>query len=234
MTKPSATCGGDTCLGILQLANAPFDAPGFVNSQETWGIPIATRQVPGAFVDRIAAQTPGLEEAYVDSARALVAEGADVIGSNCGLTALYQRAVSASVDVPVFTSSLLALAPLQSVLPPSAKIGVLTYDARLCSERLFAEVGADSTRLVTRDLRGTEAFEHLAAAEPALDWRLLERDLMTTARALTEYRCKLHAIVVECTTFGPFVDRIRRETGLPIYDYLWLVESHLRATATRQ
>lgn len=216
-------------LGILQLANAPFQAPGFVNAEETWGQAILTHRVAGAFVSRIIAQESGIEAGYVAGAKDLEARGAGLILSNCGLTVLYQAAIAEAVALPVLTSSLLALPGLQRQMPAGRAIGVLTYDTNLCSERLFDLIGADPAGIVVEGLNGSESFDMLARAEPRCDWPMLERDLMAAAGRLLTRAGGLSAIVVECTTFCPFIDDMRRRFGLPIFDVVWLVKAHLAA-----
>lgn len=218
-------------LGILQLANAPFLTPGFVNSAETWGVEILTRQVAGAFVSRIVAQDPGIEAGYVAAAKELEARGAALILSNCGLTVLYQGAIADAVEVPVLTSSLLALPALQRQIPMRWSIGVLTYDKDLCNARLFDLIGADRAGLLVEGLNGSESYDRLAQAESPCDWPVLERDLMAAVDRLVAGAKSLSAILVECTTFCPLVDRIRQRTGLPVFDFVWFVKAHLVAYA---
>ena len=214
-------------VAMLQLANRPLTPPGSVNRAETFGLPVTYRQVPSAFVGRIVAQDPSLRQAYVETARGLARDGAEVIGSNCGLTALYHDALRSQVDAMVVTSSLFAMPQIARALPPKRLIGLLTYDRDLCGRQLLEVVGIAAERVVTAGLNGTASYERLAEESPSPDPDVLAADLLGTLERLLAQSPDIGAIVVECTTFCPLVGELRKRSGLPVYDYVWFLKSQL-------
>jgi hypothetical protein len=113
----------DRWLGILML-DTKFPRPvGDVGHPASWRMPVRYRTVPGASPQRVVREQDGaLVAPFVDAARALQAEGAAAITTGCGFLIAFQDALQAAVDVPVWTSSLLAL-------PHVRRPGVITVDA---------------------------------------------------------------------------------------------------------
>jgi Asp/Glu/hydantoin racemase len=65
-------------------------------------------------------------EGFIDAAKQLVKMGADGITTNCGFLSLFQEQMAEAVNVPVATSSLMQTQMVQSLLPKSKKVGILT------------------------------------------------------------------------------------------------------------
>ncbi|UCI31972.1 hypothetical protein [Mesorhizobium sp. B4-1-4] len=93
------------------------------------------------------------------------------ISSNCGFSIRYQRAVAASVNVPVVMSSLLLLPALLRQLPSPGKIAVLTYDSRHCGEELLQiDDPGDRARVVIGGIEGGKFWhDELKRPVPPID-----------------------------------------------------------------
>ncbi|UIJ82309.1 hypothetical protein [Rhizobium leguminosarum] len=213
-----------TTLGILSLSNdgdyvgqnADF-GPGIAGACHYDSAPI-WRQVPGAWADNVVSGDVACEAAYVKAAKELVEEGADAITCDCGFTIRYQNAIAAAVSVPVSTSSLLLLPKLLIEAPKDQKIAVLTADTRCLDSDIFATLGiADRSRLVIEGLEGTATHAYMWAEKGAVG---VEEVLTDTDNIIERVRNveNIAAVLCECTIFVRVSSRIRRLTGLPVYD----------------
>lgn len=213
-----------TCLGILALANGgqyigehPDDAPG-ITEQRRYESPPIVRVIPGAWASNVVAGDPALEDDYVQAAQELERAGADAITTSCGFTVRYQQAIAAAVSVPVSTSSLLLLPSLLSIVPPSKKIAVLTADSRCLDGGIMKTLGiADPSRLIVEGLEGTNTYAFMWAEDGKIDVSDVIADTDKIIARVQQHE-DVAAILCECTIYTRTAARIRRATGLPVYD----------------
>ncbi|MER9751823.1 hypothetical protein [Mesorhizobium sp. M0140] len=219
-------------LGILSLDQGqdpaePY-ASGSIQSTGSAYLPRIDEIVEGALVERVVRGDLALEPAYVAAAKRLVERGAVAISSDCGYTIRYQKAVASSVNVPVAMSSLLLLPTLIRQSPPSAKIGVVTYDSTCFGDGLLGlHDPAEKDRVVVGGIEGSKYWhdERKHPAPPA-DVAALEADISACIARLRAAHPEIAIILFECTGFAPVAPAIRRITQLPVYD-IYLLRSLL-------
>lgn len=205
-------------LGILMLETRFPRIPGDIGNAMTWPFPVQYRVVRGASPDKIVRQDARLmAEHFIAAAHDLVASGCDGITTNCGFLSVIQDRLAAEVPVPVATSSLMQVAPVQAMLPEGKRVGILTISKEtLTPAHLRAAnvppdtpvVGTEMGRVFTRDILGD--------AED-IDFDACREDLRDAARILVENHKDVGAIVLECTNMVPYAADIRRLTGLPVF-----------------
>lgn len=106
-------------VGILCLDTKFPRIPGDLANAETWPFPVLFRNISGADPDRIVRQRgEGMLEPFIEAARGLVHQGAEVITTSCGFLSLFQEELKAAAGVPVATSSLMQVPMVQALLPP--------------------------------------------------------------------------------------------------------------------
>ena len=211
-------------LGILQLANRPSSLPGATGAASSYAYPVRFLQVPGAWVEAVVGDDDAILDVYLDCARQLEREGVAAITSNCGFTARFQGPVSAAVGVPVALSSLQLVPFVAALVPPGRRVGVVTYDAAKLTERHCQGAGwsAADTPVAITGIEGSETWTELAKPEPDLDPGRLRQDVLAATRALLHAHPDIAALVLECAAFPPATAMVRRETGLPVADYITL------------
>ena len=174
----------------------------------------------------VALRTRSKTELVLTAAKSLEAEGVRAITSNCGFMAVYQEAVAATVDVPVFLSSLLQLDLVSRMVGAHRKVGVLTANSEGVTPELFAHVGfSDLDRLV---IQGLEQFDHFREVildevghmQPA---RFAD-EVVEGARQLQAGSPDIGAIVVECSDLPAYSAAIREATGLPVFDWASFID----------
>jgi len=205
-------------VGILMLETRFPRIPGDIGNAATWPFPVLYKVVRGASPDLVVRRgAVGLVERFIESARELVADGADGITTNCGFLAMFQDQLAEAVGVPVASSSLMQVPMVQRLLPPDKRVGVLTISrASLTPEHLEAS-GAPVDIPVAGTDEGREFTRAILDNEPAMNVELARADLIDAARQLVRDFPETGAIVLECTNMVPYAADLRQLTGLPVY-----------------
>ena len=230
MNPRTDACG--YCVGILLLdLRQPF-VPGDVGNATSYDYPVLYRTVPGASAARVFVGDPDLNDAVVETARELVDQGVKGISSDCGFFVNFQDLVAEAVDVPVFLSSLLQLPLVSSFLGRDRTLGVLTANTTALGNRVLELSGVSPEREVV--IRGMQDNPHWTAAfkDPAevVDTDVIEREVVNEAIALQETSPRLGAIVLECSLMPPYARAVHEATGLPVYDFMSVINLFQRAT----
>ncbi|RWI86430.1 hypothetical protein [Mesorhizobium sp.] len=211
-------------LGVLGLSNKGT----YTGQHLDFGLGIADprryesppiwRQVPGAWASNVVSGDPACEKGYVNLAQELVREGADAITCDCGFTVRYQQAIAAAVSVPVSTSSLLLLPTLLAHVPAGRKIAVLPADSRCLDAGIMEALGVtEPSRLVIEGLEGTATYNYMWAEKGNIHVNEVLADIDDIIARIRKHE-NVAAILCECTIFSRVSARIRRATGLPVYD----------------
>lgn len=206
--------------GISLGGKPPKPAPGHILNPESFGFPIITETVRGAWVENVVRGDPSLEPAYIAAAARLVERGAAAISSTCGFSIRHQSAVAASVKVPVVMSSLLLLPLLLQQIPNAAKVAVLTYDSAHCGEELLGiQDPAERARVVIGGIEGGKFWhDELKRPPPPIDVAAIETDVVACIVRIRDAHPEVAAILFECAAFPTVAAPIRRLVELPIYD----------------
>ena len=227
--NPGKQRGGKTVygavVGILMLETRFPRIPGDMGNAFTWPFPVLYKQVKGASPDRVVRhQAEGLEDAFIEAARELVATGADGLTTTCGFLSLFQETLTEAVQVPVASSSLMQVPMAQAMLPPGKRVGVITIDkASLTPAHLKAANVPLDTPVVGTD-NGREFNRVILDDEAGFDRDLAELDLLDAAAALMDNHADIGAIVLECTNMMPYAAAIRRRYGVPVFSIFTFVQ----------
>ena len=226
VTPASAASSVDAApIGILMLETHFERVHGDLGHAPTWPFPVLYRVVRGASAQRVVMEpVADLLPAFVNAARELVQQGAAAIATSCGFLALFQRDLAAAVRVPVATSALLQVAPVQALLPPGQRVGVITIHAATLTHAHLQAVGAPTDTPVVGVEPGGELFRVLVRAEKnELDRRRAEHDVLAAGRALRAQHPDVGAIVLECTNMPPYAAALQAALGVPVYDVYSLI-----------
>ena len=180
---------------------------GDVGHPASWRMPVPYRVVRGASPQRVVREgDPALLQPFIEAALVLQAEGARALTTSCGFLLWFQDALQSALDIPVWTSSLLALAALP-------RPGVITVDAtRLCVDVPLEGLapGCSLQRTLLGDL-------------PTLDERTAEVDTVTAAQHLVARHPEVEHVVLECTNVPPYAAAVERATGRPVHHLMSFV-----------
>ena len=225
MTRPT--------LGIQMLDVGPIHLPGSYHSAATFPYPVLHRSVPGARVDVVTGGDRAILGAYIESAQRMEREGCRAIATSCGYTSHFQAQISAAVSVPVATSSLLLVPFVERLLPPGAKIALLTFDATRFNDGLANGAGwsLETSPVIVAGVEGTQSWDEMRKPQPGITHAMLARDVMAAARRVLDAHADVRAIVFECAVFPIVADHVRAATGLPVFDYVSLANILAEAVA---
>lgn len=213
-------------LGILELENRPITYPGALCAPSTFPFPVKRLTVPGANAKSIVNGDPSLKVAYIQAAQRLASEGVTAITTNCGFSAIYQDDVAAAVSIPVALSSLLLVPFMARTLPPGRKLGILTFDADKLEERHFGAAGWSSQdiNIAVAGIEGSETWRQLSEPVPDASPELISNDVLQAAKTLLQREPSVAAYLFECAGFTLAAGVVRRETGLPVGDFVTMAK----------
>ena len=174
-------------------------------------------------IEQLFSGDPALEKMIVDAAKELVADGARAIIGACGYFAHFQKQVAAAVDVPVFLSSLVQVPLIQIGLRPEQKILVLCASGDDMNREFLAKVNANLDDCIIQDVGSMESFAPIRWGKTELDNRRLSKDLAELALSVVSEHPEIGAILLECSDLPPYACDIQRATGLPVYDFISLI-----------
>ncbi len=220
---------GET-IGILILNAAYPCIPGNVGNATTFPFPVRYEEVEGASIDReLNRRDPDLAMPFVRAAQRLRDQGVRAITGACGFMALFQREVASSVDIPVFLSSLMQIPFIHRIT--GKPVGVITADSSRLGPQHFEASGIPTgLPMVVAGMETQQEFREAVLKEKGtLDASVMEQEVVDVARALVDKNPDLGAILLECSDLPPFAHSVQHATGLPVFDFITMIEYVHRA-----
>lgn len=212
-------------VGVVMLNTAFPRPPGDIGNPETFAGKALYETVEAATVARLQADggDPELLAGFLAARDRLVARGAGIITTSCGILVLHQTALARGCPVPVLTSALLAIPRIEA--DTGARVGVLAMDSRTITPAHLAAAGARPDTPVAGLENGCELYPTLRRndAGDRLDPARAEADVVAAGLDLVRAAPDIGAIAVECTNLPPYSTALARATGLPVHDILTLL-----------
>ncbi len=224
---------GET-IGILVLdCEYPF-VPGNVANATTFNFPVRYALVEGVTVERLLHQADSsLIEPFIEAARKLQAEGVKAITGACGFMALYQKEIAAAVGIPVFASSLLQI-PFMHLIT-GKRIGIIAADSSCLTPAHFAGTNvSEDIPVAIGGLENKEVFARdMLGNKNEFDDDAICREVVEVAQALQAENDDLGAILLECSDIPPYAHAIQAATGLPVFDFITMI-NYVHETLARK
>ncbi len=214
--------------GLVQLESLKGNS----TNPDSYDFPVLFRRVKGANIQTILENPDrNVLQEMIREARSMVSDGVRAITTSCGFNAVFQRELASALDVPVFTSSLLQVPMIHTMLGTEAGVGVITAKkAALKKEHLEAVGIHEGIPLYIFGLEDRPEWSKIFT-NPHEDINLgtvKDEVIGTACEAIREYP-GIRAFVLECTDLPPFSGPIRKATGLPVFDFIGLVEMVARS-----
>ncbi len=222
-------------IGILLLEScAPF-IPGDVANATTFNFPVRFEPVPGLTVERIFNREMTLFNEVAGAAQSLKENGVRAITGDCGFMAIYQENLVEQLDLPVFMSSLLQVPFMSRLIGRSDKIGILTANSSALTGEVLRSCGADLPGRI--EISGLENSPHFKAAfldeTGELDEEKLEDEVVTAALDLLNSKPAIKMFLLECSVLPPYGAAIQQATGLPVFDFVTMI-NYVYAAVVKQ
>ena len=211
-------------VGILMLEAQFPRIPGDMGNAQTWPFPVLYKVVRDASPDRVVRhQAQGLYENFLNAAQELVADGVDGITTNCGFLALFQDDLSAAINVPVASSSLMQVPLVDRILPGDKRAGILTISPSTLTQEHLSKAGCQADTPIGGTPENGEFTNAILNNLLELDVDLARQENIDAAKSLLNVNPQLGAIVLECTNMIPYAADIRNATGLPVFSIYNLI-----------
>ncbi len=225
--KPGQVSYGEA-VGILLLENFAPLIPGDTANATTYRYPVRFERVPGLSVERIFRHDRSLYPAVRDAARALKREGVRAVTGDCGFMAVYQRELAEELGLPVFLSSLLQIPFISLIIGREDSIGVITADSQALSSELLSWAGVNGElqgRLRIAGLEGSPHFRKAVIEEQGvLDTEGVEAEVVQQAVRLQKEHPGMKAVLLECSMLPPYGAAVQAALGLPVFDYVTMID----------
>jgi Asp/Glu/hydantoin racemase len=222
-------------LGIILLDDVYPAFPGDVRNASGYPFPIQYEVALDVDIQRLVVaedKSPCLDP-LLRAAKHLEQMGCRAIIGECGYFAYFQREVAASVNVPVFMSSLLQAPFAQSLIGQDRVVGLLMANSSYITERHLTSVGIQpgSNYVIAGamdDLRCQE-FDHLwtnglRSEPPAADYDKAEAEFLQVAVEFFHRHANMGAMLLECTGFPPFARALQQIIEIPVFSWGTLLD----------
>ncbi|MEZ5211712.1 hypothetical protein [Gordonia sp. (in: high G+C Gram-positive bacteria)] len=229
--RPGRAFGG-VAIGILLFGVAGYTfPPGSVENATSFAYPVHYRPVGAASIANVVgtqANDAVLTE-LIEAARELEAQGCRAIIGACGYFANYQPQIRDAVDVPCFLSSLMQLPLILNSLPPRKKVAIICADGEVLPDSAaLAHSGiTDLSRLVIAGGRISdipELNDEILVDSDGYNPKKLEREIVAVARQMVDDDPDIGAFLLECTLFPPTSYAVQRAVGLPVFDFVTMID----------
>jgi hypothetical protein len=219
-------------IGILMFDDRRYPMiPGNVGNASTYDFPVRLKVVRGLNwypppEDEWGDPPPAEVNLLVQAAKELESEGVRAIVTCCGFFSVMQETLAKAVDVPVFTSPLILLPLLLRTIAPSKSIAVYTASRSHLTEGFIRAGGvAEAGRVKLFGAEGSSEFcaTHMGGTRTEIDFELMQQQIVDIAAGFAEDNPDLGMILLECTTFPSFSVDIQQRTGLPVVDYIDMI-----------
>ncbi|MBU0464335.1 MAG: aspartate/glutamate racemase family protein [Proteobacteria bacterium] len=230
--RPGQAWYGES-IGILILDASYPCIPGNIGNASTFPFAVRYEKVQGASIDRLLnQQDTDLVSPFIDAALKLYNSGVRAITGACGFMALFQQEVAASINIPVFLSSLLQIPFMYQIT--GKKIGIITADASCLKPKHFTSTGIpDGLPMVIAGMENQPEFRDAILKEKgSLDSLKIQNEIVEVARELVRNNPDIGTILLECSDLPPYAHVVQNEVGLPVFDFFTMI-NYVHTTLVR-
>ena len=211
-------------IGIVVLTLSYPLFPGNVANASTYEFPVLFKILPATSIPQILRGDPGLLDQVIEGGRELERQGVRAVVGACGYFANYQKATAAALAVPTFLSSLVQIPVISQALKPGQKVGVICADRPSLTSETLSQCGVhDATNLVVYGAQDSPEFRNILECTGRFNSRKLQVELVDVAQRMVRENPEVGAILLECSDMPPYAWAIQNATGLPVFDYITLI-----------
>ena len=221
-------------LGIVLLDDVYPGFPGETRNPSAYPFPIQYEIAEGVDSQALifsADKSPCLNP-IKQASRKLEKIGCRAIVGECGYFGYFQKEVAASVDVPVFMSSLLQVPWAQQIISPNKIVGILVAVKDAITEAHLEAVGiqSGSNYVIAGAMESGQCSEFINLyTNPELDKRgayydCIEKELLQVASNFYQSHPNMGAMILECSGMQAFARVIQREIDVPVFSWGTLLD----------
>lgn len=209
-------------IGIIAVNLIYPKIPGNVANATTFAFPVLY-EVVDFEIEQLFEGSKHIQEKVIDAAKKLEKQGVRAIVGACGYFGHFQEAVSEAVDIPAFLSSISQVPIIKLGLKKEQKILTLVASGKDINEAFFRSSGADLSDCIIREIGTLESFSPIRWGKTELDNQKLEADLVKVVQTELDRSAEIGAILLECSDLPPYSYAIQQVSGLPVFDFISLI-----------
>ena len=232
MPKEQAIAGN--AIGILVLDLWYPYLPGNVANASTYSFPVHYKILRGSTIPQIMRADPVLLDLIVEGGRELEKQGVRAIVGACGYFGNYQKEAAATLDIPVFLSSVLQIPIIRQGLKPNQKVGIICAVADSLTPKLLSQCGVDDiSDIVIAGAQDLPEFQNILQCTGSFNSYKIEQQLVDLAKQLVSSNPDIGAILLECSDMPPYAWAIQNAIRLPVFDFTTLINWVYNAVVRR-
>lgn len=210
--------------------------PGDVTNASTYPFPVVYHFLDDIDVTLVLKGDPSQCEPVIRAVKEIAASGVRGISGDCGFLIHYQAEAARAVDIPVYLSSLLQLPLLDAVLAKDRSIGIIAAMASSVNEDVIRKAGFKGPReLVIRGMQDSNVFAScLLQPSTSIDSDAAENEVVDLCVQMQLEHPNLGAYLFECSMLPPYSHAAQAATGLPVFDFVTMINYFQRASFRRQ
>ncbi len=208
--------------GLQQLG----DLPGNSTNPASYPFPVRLAEVPGACTETVITHpSETVCDRMVKICQDLKEEGIQAVTTSCGFNAVFQERLAREAQLPVFSSALLQISFIQSMIGSDGKILILTADSGSLKEEHFAACQIkDRDSLIICGLEnGPEWAKIFRNPDTPVNLEEVETEIVGCVQSAVKEHPDIAAVLLECTDLPPFAEEIRAAVHLPVFDFISMV-----------
>ncbi len=205
-------------IGILMLESRFPRFRGDIGHPATFDPPAIVRTIGQASPRRVVeGKAFGLLDSFVDAAKDLEQAGAGLITTSCGFLVLHQAALAATVNVPLVSSSLLAVAPVARHLHGQGlRPAILTISSRDLTRAHLQAAGCTADIPIGAPEPDSHFCRQILGNCDTMDKAIARQDVIASARKLMDRHEGIGALILECTNMPPYASDLADLFRIPI------------------
>jgi len=144
--------------------------------------------------------------------------------------------VREAVRIPVWMSSLVQLPVIAAGLAPSRPIAIITANSENLTPEFMTRAGvAVRNPVVICGMQRMPEFRSSVLEEKgSIDAALIEEEIVGLARQVKEKRPDLGAVLLECSMLPPYAKAVQDAVGVPVFDFITMIDFLYAATHQRR
>jgi hypothetical protein len=131
-----------------------------------------------------------------------------------------------ALPVPVFMSSLCQVPMITGALRPSEQLGIVCASKPSLDAATLAAAGVSSEApLVIYGMEESDEFRtSILEGKGWMDDARVESEVVGTAVRLVDENPQVRALLLECSDMPPYAKVVQDATGLPVWDFITLID----------
>lgn len=228
-------------IGIMLNSTTYPLIPGNVGNASTYNFPVRIVSTPGLPTDWWCDAKGANEERLgkvIKTAKKLESEGVRAITTGCGFYAIFQKEVAEAIKIPFFSSPLLMVPMVHRMLGNKGRIGIITAGAKNLGDLHFKGVDIDPKKIPLGIIGMMEYDEFrqviLEESKVEADIEQMEKEVLDAAKKILQKYPDIEAFVFECSDLPPFSKSVQDLTGLPVFDFITMINWVYTAVVQRK